>query len=382
MSQSKIQIVKSIQQNDNEINQPVMAMQVVEREAIPFISSISVEGKNYKLGQLHDFHKHPILSQFIPEKARPSFSWVKLNQGEVLETHMHPTSSLIIICEGEGQVLGDCKQAIFKGDCVVVPPNNRHGFVGGGRDGFWALSIQFEGNGLYEDKDHPRVAFLDKDQKEDARSQHLQNVEKILAEQHRLEKKFEKNPLMKLARSGQLKDPKIKKRLLEALNLWSDWFQKILAARMSVEEMPEYFEAAGLHMQEEIGHNKLLYGMRKNKPITFWDPLLDSAASWFHHQMLTGTDHERTVLMHLIMEGASTRFHTAATDLFAEGKFFEMHSTLDEDHFAMGVRLLENSKEVDAAHLITVLHHGWSVFNVIAAQMAHYATGQIQGTKS
>lgn len=377
MSQTKIQIVKL----PNENSDGSLAMQVIPRDSIPFISSILVEGKKYHLGQLHDFHKHPSLSQFIPETGRTSMSWVKLKKGEVLETHMHPTSSLIIVCEGEGQVFGDCKQPICSGDAVVVPPNHRHGFVGGGKDGFWALSVQFEGAGLYEDRFNPRVNFVgDGIEGQDA-PVHMSAVDKIVAEQRKLEKKFEKNPLMRLARSGQLKDAKIRKRLLEALNSWSDWFQKILAARMSVEEDFEYFEAAGLHLQEEIGHNKILYTMRKNKPVTFWDPLLDSAASWFHHQMLTGTDHERTVLMHLIMEGASTQFHTAAKDLFEEGPFFEMHSTLDEDHFMMGVRLLEKAKDVDEVHLITVLHHGWSVFNVIAAQMAHYAIGHIQSAK-
>ena len=147
-----------------------------------------------------------------------------------------------------------------------------------------------------------------------------------------------------------------------------------------MEEESKYFDAAGLHLQEEIGHNKILFGMRNNKPVTFWDPLLDSAASWFHHQMLTGTDHERTVLMHFVMEGSSTIFHKAAKEFFRQDNFFELHSTLDEEHFLMGVTLLQESERVDSQHLITVLHHGWSVFNVIAAQMAHHATGKLQSS--
>lgn len=374
MSQSEIHLVS----NEKEKAKAAVSMQVIKRSNIPSINTIMVEGKKYNLGELHDFHKHDVLSQFIPESGRTSISWVRLKQGEVLETHMHPTSSMIIICEGEGEVLGDCHQKIVRGDCVIVPPNNRHGFVGGGKEGFWALSLQFEGDGLYEDRENPRVTFVNNEERQ---QQHLKKVENIVAEQRRLEKKFEKNALMQLARSGNLKDPKIRKRLLEALNSWSDWFQKILAARMSVEESFEYFEAAGLHLQEEIGHNKILYTIRKNKPVIFWDPLLESAAAWFHHQMLSATDHERTVLMHLVMEGASTIFHTAAKDLFQEGDFFEMHSTLDEDHFIMGVKLLENSKEVDEEHLISVLRQGWSVFGIIATQMALYAEGKIKGRK-
>lgn len=375
MTNSKVHLVSPELMKEG---QPI-GMQVVNRDSIPAINSILVDGESYNLGELRDFHKHDVLARFIPQTGRVSMSWVHLKQGEVLEPHMHPTASLIIICEGEGQVFGDCQQKIVRGDNVVVPPNHRHGFVGGGKEGFWALSIQFEGTGLYEDQSNPRVQFVDRSEQNIPHPKSA--VDLIVAEQRRLERKFEKNPLMLLARSGELKNAKVRERLLEALNSWSDWFQKILAARMSVEETFEYFEAAGLHLQEEIGHNKILYTIRKNKPVTFWDPLLDSAASWFHHQMLTGNDHERTVLMHLVMEGASTQFHTAAKDLFQEGPFFELHSTLDEDHFGMGVRLLENSKDVDSEHLITVLHQGWSVFSVIAAQMANYATGKIQSSK-
>lgn len=348
----------------------VNEVHIIPRNSIPFIESVMVEGKLYNLGQLYDFHKNPILSRFVPEHARLSMSWVKLKKEQVLECHQHPTSSLIIVCEGEGEVMGERQQKIYSGDMVVVPPNHSHGFIGKGIEGFWALSIQFEGSGLYENPNSPRVEFMDKD------STSNQDVKRILTEQTRLEKVFNKNSLMVLARSAKLKDPKIKERLLEALNCWSDWFQKILAARLAMEHTRQYFDAAEQHLQEEIGHNKLLFDMRHNKNSSYWDPLLDSAASWFHHQVISASDEEKTILMHLVLEGASTQFHTAAKTFVPEAGFFDLHSTLDEDHFGMGVRLLEQSKNLDVPHLITVLQHGWSVFGIIATQMAHYALGK------
>lgn len=342
-------------------------MQVVPREVIPSLKSVVIDGKAHNLGLLLDFRKHPSLSAFIPDQARLSMSWVNLKPGEVLEIHRHPTASMIIVCEGEGNVVGDCQQHLHAGDITIVPPNHYHGFIGGGEKGFWALSIQFEGLGLYEDNHAPRVEFGVKEKG---------NIDQILHEQKIFEAKFEKNPLMMLAKSSKIKDPVIKERLLEALNYWSDWFQKIITARMAMGGKSDYFDAAEQHLQEEIGHNKILYEIRKNKPVSFWDPLLDSGASWFHHQMISGTDEEKTILIHLVLEGASTQFHTAAKNGFLEYDFFNMHSTLDEDHFGMGLRLLENTKNIDIPHLLTVLHHGWSVFNVIAAQMAQHALGK------
>jgi quercetin dioxygenase-like cupin family protein len=350
-------------------NHPVK-MQVIQRDVLPILKTITVEGKKYNLGQLQEFRKHPILSTFIPEVSRLSMSWVKLKNGETLEAHQHPTSSMIIVCEGEGEVVGDCHQPLQAGDMVIVPPRSKHGFIGRGKSGFWALSVQFEGLGLYEDREAPRVHFVE------GSSGKYPSIEALLREQAEQEKKFKKNPLMKLVHSPDSKKPEVKARLLEALNYWSDWFQKLLAARISVGGKMEFSEAAQQHMQEEIGHNKILFHLRKDNPITFWDPLLDSAASWFYHQMLTGSDEEKTVLMHLVLEGASTQFHTEAKELFPDSHFFEMHSTLDEDHFEMGCRLLATSSKLDIPHLLTVLQHGWSVFNVLAAQMAFYALGK------
>ncbi len=349
-----------------------LKMQVIHRDKIPAIQAVNVDGKTHNLGLLREFRKHPILSQFLPDEAvRLSVSWVHLQKDQILSIHQHPTSSMIIVCQGEGEVMGDCQEPLKEGDVVIVPPFHMHGFRGKGSHGFWGLSIQFEGLGLYEDRDAPRVRFVAKEN-----SNKVSPMDQILQEQRLYEKKFNRNPLMILAKSPKLDQPEVKERLLEALNYWSDWFQKILSARVAAGGKPEYLDAAEQHLMEEVGHNKILYEMRQNRPVTFWDPLLDSAASWFHNQMLSATDEEKTVLMHLVLEGASTKFHGLANRLFPDASFFQIHSTVDEDHFEMGCRLLEKSPNLDAPHLCTVLNHGWAVFGVIAAQMAHYALGK------
>lgn len=134
-------------------------MYVVSRDELPAIHSVIVDDKEYNLGLLKDFRRHPLLKDALPEIGRFSASWVHLKQDEVLKEHRHYTLSMIIVTEGCGRTLGDLKTAIKTGDTVVVPAGKLHGFVGGEPTGFWGLSIQFEGTGLYENTDKPRVQF-------------------------------------------------------------------------------------------------------------------------------------------------------------------------------------------------------------------------------
>jgi len=138
-------------------------MRVISRSSIPVISSVVVDGVTHNLGALFDFRKHPDLESFIPENARPSFAWAKLEPGEELAAHEHPTSSMMIFCQGQGEVFGDCNQKIQAGDTVIVPPYHVHGFRASGTEPLWVISVQFEGDGLYENIETPRVHFLEKE---------------------------------------------------------------------------------------------------------------------------------------------------------------------------------------------------------------------------
>ncbi|MDP3704938.1 MAG: cupin domain-containing protein [Legionellaceae bacterium] len=135
-------------------------MYVIKRENIPTINSIEVDGHIHDLGLLKDFRKHPLLAQFLPELARISLSWVRLEKGQQLNAHKHPTTSMIIITDGYVTTIGDTFIEASAGDIILIPPNVLHGFIGGEPDGLWGLSVQFEGEGLYESIDYPRVNFL------------------------------------------------------------------------------------------------------------------------------------------------------------------------------------------------------------------------------
>ena len=99
---------------------------VVQRNAIPSVLSVVVDGVSRSLGVHKDFRRHPLIASFLPEHARLSVSWVQLREGEALSDHLHPTASMILICEGRGRVTGDHSADLAPGDVVMVPPGTRH----------------------------------------------------------------------------------------------------------------------------------------------------------------------------------------------------------------------------------------------------------------
>jgi quercetin dioxygenase-like cupin family protein len=132
---------------------------LVRRAEIPAIYEVEENGKKHTLGEHRDFSRHPQLREHIPENARLAISWVQLAPGQVLDPHLHPIVSMIIICRGVGKLLGDRNEELREGDIVLVGAGRLHGFVGGEPHGFTGLSIQFEQRGLYEDKDRALVNF-------------------------------------------------------------------------------------------------------------------------------------------------------------------------------------------------------------------------------
>ncbi|MBI2708035.1 MAG: cupin domain-containing protein [Proteobacteria bacterium] len=343
-------------------------MKVISRSSIPVISSVMIDNVAHNLGQLLDFRKHSNLASFIPENARPSFAWTKLRPNEELAAHEHPTSSMIIICEGQGEVFGDCEQELIAGDIVIVPPHHKHGFWGRGENGFWALSIQFEGAGLYENVENARVHFI-----EEGKTPQNNNFSVLLDDQKYFMDSFKSHPLIQLVHSTSKEDTATHGRLLEALNIWGNWFQRIIYLRAAVGGSKTYQDLAEQHILEEVGHNTSLLKMRGNKAITLNDPILDATASWFFEKMLSSTIEEKTVLVHFVLEGAGEIFHTEALHLFGNSSHFKTHVEEDENHFEIGAHVLEASGDYDIERLRVVLSRGWEMFNLLLSRIAYFA---------
>lgn len=65
------------------------------------IKSIKENGIEKLLGEVKNFRANEEMNRFIPEQARLAVSWVRLAKNEKLDVHVHPISSLYIICEGK-----------------------------------------------------------------------------------------------------------------------------------------------------------------------------------------------------------------------------------------------------------------------------------------
>jgi len=343
---------------------PSVKIQLIPRDEIPSLTHIEIGGKTHHLGVLKDFRKHPRLASFLPEQARLSISWTSLKPGEVLSVHEHPTASMIIVCEGEGEIIGDCNQSLKAGDIAAIPPNNKHGFIGRGKKGFWGLSIQFEGLGLYEDREAPRVQFLKCPPKD---------FDYFLQQQEIYKNSYRQSDLLKLLETPFIQDPLVQDRLLEVLNSWANWFQRIIFARAAMGGKLKFQESAEDHIREEIGHNKNLLMARNNKPIQIWDPILEAAASWFYEQMLSGTDEECTVLVHFVLEASGEIFHTEAAKIFPHIEHFQEHGIDDNKHFEMGCSLLKQTIGLDFNNFEKILQQGWRMMEILCNRMAYIA---------
>ena len=140
-------------------NPPLTEVQVIARNDIPAIHSITQDGVVHNLGELRDFKWHDALKDFLSSK-QISFSWVHLKPGDSLLPHEHPETSMIILVKGSGRLTGQKNLPLEEGDVVIVPPFCSHGFEGAGEFGGYGLSIQFE-EGIYTDPEKARVRFLE-----------------------------------------------------------------------------------------------------------------------------------------------------------------------------------------------------------------------------
>lgn len=136
-------------------------MKVISRNDLATLNDVAIDGVVHDLGVVKFLTENPDLAKFIPASSNLAISWVRLEAGEELAVHKHPAEkSLILICEGSGQIMGDVEQDVSAGDMILVPSESWHGFRGVGH-GFWGLSIQFNGKALYEDPADPKAVFRD-----------------------------------------------------------------------------------------------------------------------------------------------------------------------------------------------------------------------------
>ncbi|OWO80962.1 hypothetical protein B5C26_15365 [Photorhabdus luminescens] len=342
---------------------------LVKRDHIPSIHTIEVNGVEHWLGHVKDFMKNNQLIDFLPDDNRISMAWVRLEAGEELEPHIHPVESMILLCEGSAESTGDIQTAMEAGDALLVPPGHLHGFKGGYPDGFWGLSIQFDSRGLYEDFTDPWATFLPE--------QINKNLGTTIAEQlfsrnETYMERFDKHKLFSLVNRGLLKKTQAKKRFLDCFQVWSDHFQKMVLTRAATLHNDAFEELTMSHLEEELGHNRDI----KNNRIDFepvFDPVLEAASSWFAYKMITATELEKVVLVHLVVEASATFFYKhikPVMDDTTPKAHFDVHSILDDEHVRMGYEFISNYNIEDGKPLFEIQNKGWAMLMTVMSRIA------------
>lgn len=348
-------------------------IKIVRRDEIPTLTTVVVDNVEQNLGILKDFRKHPDLLEFLPDDSRISLAWVSLKPLEVLESHVHPIKTMIIMCHGKGRIQGEIDAEFSDGDIVIIPSGCLHGFVGGGEDRFWALSVQFEGRGIYENPNEAQVKFAGDRPAVMPAKVGNQGLAKLLQRNKQFVEDHKKNPMFELVTSGRLADERLRNRFFDCVQVWSNFFQKTILARSAFTEERHFALLFEKHLDEEYGHNTNLAAERGNALQIVWDPILEATSNWFAWKMLTLDNTEKTVLVHLVLEVGSSAFSTVANPIvasFQETEYFAIHDEADDDHQEMGLELLVDLAPKSYDRLMKIQQEGWDMLNVLCARIA------------
>jgi len=183
---------------------------------------------------------------FLPKDNRVSIAWVRLEAGEQLDEHIHPVDSMILICEGGARTLGGIQEIMNEGDILLVPQGQPHGFIGLSPNGFWGLSLQFDSRGLYENISDPWATFTNEDKifamnERDTANQLFRKNEEYM-------ERFDKHRLFALVRNGLLDSVEAKGKFLDCFQVWSNYFQKMVLARVMTIQHPIFEDLAWQHL--------------------------------------------------------------------------------------------------------------------------------------
>lgn len=322
---------------------------IVPRNDIDAITQIEVQGVVHDLGEHRDFRRHHALAEFLPSHGRISVSWTRLAAGQELAVHQHPTKSMIIVTSGRGKLLGDSPRDLAEGDVVAVPPGAGHGFWADRE--LVALSLQFDGQGLYENEHTARVSFTG-----DFCGRLVKYQEDRLAS-HIV------TPFFRMLNDGTLENDERRKRFLSCLHQWSNAFQRMIFLRQGFVHGASWESLFLQHFQEEFGHDDLL--ARESKILnTRADSAIESCASWFLYRTMVGDNFERLVVTHLVLERSAHAFHNQAINVFPNS-YFSAHATADDAHHNMGLGELENMTAETFSRLLSVSEKAWDVLELM-----------------
>ena len=198
------------------------------------------------------------------------------------------------------------------------------------------------------------------------------NLDTLLETNQTFTDAFKDNPLMQLIDSYVMHEARNRVRLLDCIQVFSNYFQKTVMLRAALNQNHRYVPIVRAHLVEEFGHDVALMHDRKDRePI--WDPILEACSCWFSWQMLSLDNSEKTVLVHMVLEASAHLFFIQAHRVmrqYAETDYFKIHADVDEHHETMGLDLLTGLRDLDYQRLSEVQQQGWAMLNTACCRMA------------
>lgn len=182
---------------------------------------------------------------------------------------------------------------------------------------------------------------------------------------------FKKSPLMQLIVSDLMSQKAMRDRLLDCIQVFSNFFQKVVMLRSALCDDLDFLAIVNEHLKEEFGHNALLDKDRNQRPLV-WDPILEATSCWFAWKMLTSNEEEKAVLVHFVLETSANLFFYQAHKImtkYKETNYFEIHSEVDKKHEMLGQSLLENISSITLSKLLIIQHQSWDMLNTTCNQI-------------
>lgn len=186
---------------------------------------------------------------------------------------------------------------------------------------------------------------------------------------------YARTPLMVLIRSSAMAQPQVRSKLLDAIQIFSTYFQKTMMLRGSFSEPPAFAAIAREHLAEEFGHDTRL-ATERNTTAAMFDPILEGTTCWFAWQMLAADNIEKLVLIQLVLETSASIFFPEANRVmqqYGETEYFAVHAEVDDHHKSMGMHLLADLRPNEYARLLDVLDRGWKMLFTVCDRIAGIA---------
>lgn len=290
---------------------------------------------------------HPLLHLALSSSGA-ALSWLRVEPGQTIAPLSHPTPALLVVVQGQAELIGATHQGIEKGDMITVPAGEEYGFREVGKTGLDLL----------------RVTFSFKEREGD-----VTTLDELLKLNEARVTRILETPYFRMLKTRGLDTKAKRDRFRECIRLFSDFFQRFLFTRQALCKEAEYSAKFAEHLSEEFGHNKLLRDV--NNPRVYGDPVLQATLGWFCQQMLT-LDNAGKMVVNVVLETAGYHFHTLATPIFAgdEGaQYFGTHAEADEHHKDFGIDVLEGYSPKVYRDLAKTLETAWDMLEAVTQRI-------------